>query len=47
MDHRDKYWLVVVFDIPNDPKVKVVKDPISYIGSVKISSELIRNGTDL
>jgi len=39
---REKYWLIVVENIPNDPKAWVLKDPTKVVSKIKIDGEYIK-----
>jgi hypothetical protein len=39
---RDKYWLVLVESIPNNPRIWILKDPAKLVTKIKISSDDIR-----
>ncbi|MGC8988227.1 DUF3883 domain-containing protein [Infirmifilum sp.] len=41
-NYGDRYWLVVVYNIPNDPKAYLVKNPISHLGKISFSAEDIK-----
>jgi hypothetical protein len=44
---RDRYWLILVEDIPNNPRSWLLKDPISSIGKIKVLGEHIRKYGEL
>jgi hypothetical protein len=39
---KDKYWLVVVESIPNDPRVWILRDPARLVTRIKICGEDIK-----
>ncbi|MEZ0394799.1 MAG: DUF3883 domain-containing protein, partial [Desulfurococcaceae archaeon] len=39
VEHRGRYWLIVVRDIPNNPRTILVKDPASQFAKIVISKE--------
>ena len=39
---RDKYWLVLVESIPNNPRIWILKDPAKLVTKIKISSNDIK-----
>jgi len=36
MSHGERYWLIVVEDIPNNPRAWVLKDPAKVISKIKV-----------
>lgn len=39
---RDRYWLAVVENIPNNPRVWILRNPTRLITGIKISGEDIK-----
>jgi len=42
MSHGERYWLIVVDNIPNDPKAWVLKDPAKVISKIKVPGRDIK-----
>lgn len=45
--YRDRYWLVVVADIPNDPKAYLIRDPVSLLPEITISGKVVEDKGEL
>jgi hypothetical protein len=47
-EQRERFWLVVIESIPNDPRARLVRNPIRLIGRIGISGKQIaEHGEDL
>ena len=46
-EYREKYWLIVVYDIPNNPRIKRIIDPIRLLTKIKIGKEQIEKSEEL
>jgi hypothetical protein len=40
--YGEKYWLIVVEGIPNNPRVWRLRDPASFITAITLTSKIIR-----
>ena len=46
-EYREKYWLIVVYNIPNNPRIKRIIDPIKLLTKIKIGKEQIEASEEL
>jgi hypothetical protein len=46
LHYGDKYWLIVVSNIPNDPRAWLIKNPMQLISGVKIAGKQIKDRSE-